>query len=162
MAKTKRDTSVAAMAMAMGLSESTIYRDIRRGVSCDRRGGEVLLNREEYEGWRKDHNLSKERGRPKPEDPADLAAAKLAKLQEEVRIKRSQADRDERRAQVDRGSHQNLEQLRDMLTQFGACLKAGIERMQRRFGPAVAVEFNAIVEEYAAMVRKHAGGMGAG
>ena len=79
------------MAQPKPLSENTVRRDIRRGAPHEKRKGKIFLNREEYFGWREAQNLTGYRGRPQPNDPEDLAAAKLAKLQEEVRIKRAQA-----------------------------------------------------------------------
>lgn len=154
-----RDFTVGVAAQALKLSEDTVRRDIRRGAPHDKSGGEIRVNIEELSAFREERSLTGKRGRPKPEDPAELAAAKLAKLLQEVRIKRAQADRDERRAQVERGTHQSLNELREMLTVAGSALRSGVDRMQRRFGPEVATAFNEVLDECDAVVRKHLGGV---
>jgi phage terminase Nu1 subunit (DNA packaging protein) len=155
-----KTVTIKQAAAALKLSADTIRRDIDSGFPCTKVSNRVHLDLTEYSAWRADRGRTGKRGRPATPDTPDLAAQKLAKLTQEVRIKRAQADRDERKAEVDRGTHQDLEHLREMLTSLGTVLRNGVDRMQRRFGPEAAVLFNGILDEFEQMVSKHVSGLG--
>jgi phage terminase Nu1 subunit (DNA packaging protein) len=149
---------IAELAAQLTLHEDSIRRHLRRGAPHQKRAGKLSFDLAEYRAWMAQERLTGAK-HVAPDTP-DLAAQKLAKLTQEVRIKRAQADRDERKAEVDRGTHQDLEHLREMLTSLGTVLRNGVDRMQRRFGPEAAVLFNGILDEFEQMVQKHVSGLG--
>jgi hypothetical protein len=151
--------SVGDAAKALDIATDTVYRDVANGAPHRREGRAIRLDVAEYRAWREARNLTGERGRPKPIESEDMEAVKLIKERGLARIKTVEADRQERRAEVERGTHQSLDDLREMLVQFGSVLKSGVERMQRRFGADAAVMFNEILGEFDGMVRKHVGGV---
>src|SRR5687768_15821528 len=93
-----REGTIADAMERVKLSEDTVRRDIRRGAPHSKERGQIRLNLDEYVAWRETQGLTGSRGRPKSNDSPDMETAKLEKLREEIRIKRAQADRDERRA----------------------------------------------------------------
>lgn len=160
-----RSLTVAGLVEALAgrgreVTTGTLYRHANDGAPHERRQGRIYFAVDEYLAWCEARNLTGERGRPEPDDSPDMEAAKLAKERAVARIKEVEAERQERRRDIERGTHQDLEHEREMLTQFGALLKSGIERMQRRFGADAAVMFNEMLDEYDALVRKHTGRLG--
>ena len=154
-----RRTATLAQAMeATHLAENTVRRDVKAGAPCSRTKKGFRFNLEEYGAWRLAHNRTGKRGRP-PEEPEtpELAEVKLKKLIAEERIKRAQADRDERKAELERGTHQKLEDLHAMLIKLGGHLRGMVERMQKRFGPEVAMMFNEGLDEFDGLVREQTG-----
>lgn len=156
--RVRRGLAIGDVMKVFAIAENTVRRDVKAGVPCSRIRGRLRFNEEEYRAWREAHGRTGKRGRPveEPETP-ELADVKLRKLVAEERIKRAQADRDERKAEIERGSHQKLEDLRDMLVKFGGHLRAMVERMQKRFGPECAMMFNEGLDEFDGMVREHTG-----
>jgi hypothetical protein len=167
-AKASDRVPVPAAAEALDIATDTVYRDVANGAPHRREGRAIRLDVAEYRAWREERNLTGERGRPKPIESEDMEAVKLIKERGLARIKTVEAERQERRAEVEKGTHQSLDDLREMLVLLGSILKSGVERMQRRFGADAAVMFNETLDEFDGMARKHlasmagTGGRGAG